>query len=396
MDQCSKCEREIEEIGGHFFRTCKHLICLSCITELATLTEKRTIRCVLNKSNDKLVCGGFLNLEDLQWIIPEQVFEAFRNRVEQNANAANSPNETEMGRPGPYLKSSTELLEQKDTDGDSAALAMSEVAPEDTQSGWSQISQTIIDLQASGLSFEEANSHMDLIPIWITDNIHTNECPICLEDIEPSQGIILKGCFHVFCRECISNHVTHCDTAEVQCPFREDDYICTSVLTPKEVETLVSRPTYVKHYEEYSLLEAEKCSPDTFHCLTPNCTGFCFVDREVAGALFFRCPKCGERSCTACKVIHAGTCEAYRRQILEEERRIREFAEDESNRIVQRANEERSEMMIRSYINQRTFMQCPRCHIPCYKFTGCNHVVCGSCRFKFDWNGNQPGTSGFS
>lgn len=186
------------------------------------MTEKRTIRCVLNKSNDKLVCGGFLNLEDLQWvkenystiavilyalnslflfqIIPEQVFEAFRNRVEQNANAANSPNETEMGRPGPYLKSSTELLEQKDTDGDSAALAMSEVAPEDTQSGWSQISQTIIDLQASGLSFEEANSHMDLIPIWITDNIHTNECPICLEDIEPSQGIILKGCFHVFCR----------------------------------------------------------------------------------------------------------------------------------------------------------------------------------------------------
>lgn len=50
------------------------------------------------------------------------------------------------------------------------------------------------------------------------------DCDICLEQqISPKQGVLLKDCLHLFCKECLRNHVNfNPDPVLVQCPYTKE------------------------------------------------------------------------------------------------------------------------------------------------------------------------------
>lgn len=56
------------------------------------------------------------------------------------------------------------------------------------------------------------------------------ECQICFTEINPGEGIILRGCLHEFCKECILGCIKSCEVAEVQCPFNDGNYKCDCTL----------------------------------------------------------------------------------------------------------------------------------------------------------------------
>lgn len=113
------------------------------------------------------------------------------------------------------------------------------------------------------------------------------------------------------------------------CPFRDDSYACGSHLQEREIRAvsvthpcpargsraggsraggpvlsaarvaqLVSPEEY-RRFLERSLVLAERRSPNSFHCRSSDCPGWCIYEDSVNE---FRCPVCGALNCLLCKV----------------------------------------------------------------------------------------------
>ncbi len=83
--------------------------------------------------------------------------------------------------------------------------------------------------------------------------------------------------------------------------FSDCSFPCLNlqVLSDEELEVVQRR----------GLREAENASPNSFHCKTPDCGGFCFYEDDVNE---FQCPVCNKRNCLLCKAIHEGMdCKEY-------------------------------------------------------------------------------------
>lgn len=58
-----------------------------------------------------------------------------------------------------------------------------------------------------------------------------------------------------------------------------------------------------------SLATAESQAPNSFHCKTPNCQGWCVYEDNVNT---FYCPVCTKPNCLTCKAIHEDmNCREY-------------------------------------------------------------------------------------
>ena len=118
----------------------------------------------------------------------------------------------------------------------------------------------------------------------LNENTCYFDCDICLEDgIEPHQGVVLKECLHVFCKECLKNHIKHSDDP-VKCPYSKE-YNCPYFIQDREVRALLSQDDYAK-FQLNSLRKSEAAMENTFHCKTPDCIGFCVFED---GLNFFDC-----------------------------------------------------------------------------------------------------------
>lgn len=150
--------------------------------------------------------------------------------------------------------------------------------------------------------FREYQSKMfqDLEGLDLLPNSSSFECSICLCPIEAGDGIILRDCIHEFCLECIRQTVNHCEDAQVQCPFADKDYSCTSVLQQREVRGVLADQTKYNRFLSHCLRVAEKRMSDSFHCKTNDCQGWCILEEDQRT---FLCPVCEATSCTVCEVI---------------------------------------------------------------------------------------------
>lgn len=127
------------------------------------------------------------------------------------------------------------------------------------------------------------------------------ECSICLCQIEPGFGVVLRDCVHEFCFECIRQQVKHCEDAQVICPFKDHEYSCEAYLQQREVRGVLADQADYNRHLSLCLRVAERRLSNTFHCTTRDCIGFCVREE---GQLVFLCPVCKQTNCTVCEVIH--------------------------------------------------------------------------------------------
>ena len=63
--------------------------------------------------------------------------------------------------------------------------------------------------------------------------------------------------------------------------------------------------TEYKAHEKKSLQQARTAAEDTFHCQTPGCEGWCFVNHDDN---VYKCELCGKENCLKCKVRTDTSC----------------------------------------------------------------------------------------
>ena len=80
-------------------------------------------------------------------------------------------------------------------------------------------------------------------------------------------------------------------------------------------------------YHKRVVSQAESALPNSFHCKTPDCRGWCINEDEVNE---FRCPVCTKTNCILCNAIHEGmNCKEYQDDVK------RKAANDEAAKATQ-------------------------------------------------------------
>jgi len=196
------------------------------------------------------------------------------------------------------------------------------------------------------------------------------ECEICAETIMPGLGVILQDCLHLFCKECLSGLIQASDEPEVKCPYIDGNYSCTNHLKSREIKALVTPEIYDKYLQK-SMKIAESAMKNSYHCLTPDCNGWCELDDENVKT--FTCYVCKQNNCLECKVIHKNeTCDDYK------------------NRVVQNENDKLSEEALAGMLKNGEAMKCPKCGSVVQKLIGCDWLVCFACKCELCWATKAP------
>ncbi|CAL8104331.1 unnamed protein product [Orchesella dallaii] len=347
--RCYNCKVSSNILGGAQMKGCHHYLCIQCFIEVVNKRGEVGIKCICQagKGCDGAVDVEFeLGLEAVSALVPPDVYSSYLKRIETNrkTRAVVLPHASELGG-----------------------------GKEERVVGWHHVESLeslIIELTKSwGMSRQEALDYVDSLPIL--ENWKHISCTICLEqNIPVGKGVILKGCFHQFCKSCLAHHIETTDKAEVKCPFANGESSCTEILKPLEIRQLVSQQEYDRHYVQLSLKEAAESLSNVFHCQTPDCKGFCVADPT---ACVFQCPLCNGVNCVACKAIHPGrSCVEYQRDV---ERRSNEslLSQEEIDRL----------------LLSKVWMRCPGCDVIIEKNGGCNHMTCKMCSLQFTWTGVQ-------
>lgn len=160
---------------------------------------------------------------------------------------------------------------------------------------------------------EEASNHyLELLSLDNLNDIAVNteafECAVCFVEYEPTEGVVLRNCLHIFCKECIRNTIIYSDEAEVKCPYNDAKYTCECTLQDREIKALLTKSEHDEHLAK-SLRVAENQIENSFHCRTPNCAGWCIYEDNVNQ---YKCPICSLVNCLTCRVIHDGlNCAQY-------------------------------------------------------------------------------------
>ncbi|XP_029006840.1 ranBP-type and C3HC4-type zinc finger-containing protein 1 isoform X2 [Betta splendens] len=203
-----------------------------------------------------------------------------------------------------------------------------------------------------------AAEEQSLIP-----NAAQAECPICMSGVEPGDGIVLRECLHVFCRDCLKGTIVNSQDAEVSCPDE-----CDSKLLDREIQALLTEEEH-QRFLERRLNIAESRSEHSFHCQTPNCRGWCIYEDEVNE---FRCELCGETNCILCRAIHKDmNCKDY-----QDDLRLRA----ENDQAAQKTKQ-----MLENMLQSGEAMKCPRCDIIVQKKDGCDWLCCLMCKTEICW-----------
>ncbi|KAL9707618.1 hypothetical protein quinque_011136 [Culex quinquefasciatus] len=307
--ECFLCSKMIQTSRGVVLVNCLHTFCGNCLQ--TSLLEHATVRCPYPYG--QFECDGTLEDREIESLLGPEEYKGFLQRQFEVYQTDEAPKRA--------------------------------ILPEDLE-----LLVTLTDAS-------------------VVPNPEAFECPVCMGPFEAYEGVILRDCFHSFCRECLASSIKHADDVVVRCPFQDENYACDSMIQDREIKSLLSEGEY-NAYLGRSLQKAESLAVNSFHCKTPNCNGWCLVEDHVSG---FRCPVCGSMNCLKCKAIHPNMgCEEYQ------------------DRLNGNYELKCSERQVQALISSGEAMRCPRCTVVVQKIAGCDFVACTVCKTGICWATRGP------
>ncbi|XP_026726998.1 uncharacterized protein LOC113493288 [Trichoplusia ni] len=202
----------------------------------------------------------------------------------------------------------------------------------------------------------------------LVPNAESFECGICIEEYPPGQGVVLRECVHIFCKECLADVVRHCEEPNVPCPAMG----CKGMLQEREIRALVTPQDY-ERWLARGLAAAESGTRNAFHCRTRDCKGWALCE---PGVRRFPCPVCKCINCVPCKAIHPGeTCEQHREKLKQTNMKsVNTNETDDGTRT-----------LLNSLIRKGEALECPECSAIITKKWGCDWVKCSACKTEICW-----------
>jgi hypothetical protein len=222
------------------------------------------------------------------------------------------------------------------------------------------------------------------------------DCPICYETFSDQlelgcqeddslkcqrERLRLDDCGHEFCRECLINHCKHAVSVRgipICCPAASAAVDCPVVLPERLIEELLCDPSASQYgsmsnththenletsREWHRYLRFKRLIEDPTLVSCTRCHELMSIhdNRTLDGEENkLICPSCGHDFCSVHGDAHTGmTCDEYKpERRSDSERQIR-----------------KSEKIIRKFTKP-----CSHCGVPIQKESGCDHIVCTSCK----------------
>lgn len=150
---------------------------------------------------------------------------------------------------------------------------------------------------------------MELDRVQFVANSEPFECTICMTSCR--EGIVLRECLHVFCKDCLMHLIEHCSECIVKCPFVNDQLLgCDGFIQEREIRGILSEEQLQGYTQRVHVLSLNMV-PNSFACRTVNCKGYWIVEPND---LTFLCNVCHLENCLKCKVrLILSTLKSYRR-----------------------------------------------------------------------------------
>lgn len=223
----------------------------------------------------------------------------------------------------------------------------------------------------------------------------TFECPICLTDDVIELAGHRLGCGHIFCIECLGEHVK---VKIADKSVSHDVLTCPNCVAPIGVDDVHALTWRCGDDETWSkfeaaaddeLIETLVRAGGARRCPSQRCN-YVFVWAE-GDPRHFACPSCEESFCLACPCLGGGVGPAHPGLSCEEQQAKLE-ADAEAKRKVEawRAEnaqaDDRFKQLLQSEMRAGNTKPCPRCKQAITKNGGCHQHVCSTCKVKFCWN----------
>uniref|UniRef100_A0A8C2WCU2 RanBP-type and C3HC4-type zinc finger-containing protein 1 n=1 Tax=Cyclopterus lumpus TaxID=8103 RepID=A0A8C2WCU2_CYCLU len=251
--------------------------------------------------------------------------------------------------------------------GDSAGgLSVPDIYQPDQQEVHRLQQETLATLQYEQVTVNERRTSWHLLATEeqsLISNATATDCPICFSPLLAQQGVVLRECLHIFCRDCLKSTIVNSQDAEVSCPEA-----CDSKLLDREINALLTDEEH-QRFLELRLSIAESRSEHSFHCQTPNCRGWCIYEDEVNE---FHCELCDETNCILCRAIHDGM-------------NCKDYQDDLRTRAENDQAAQQTKQMLEGLLQNGEAMKCPRCDIVIQKKDGCDWICCLMCKTEICW-----------
>lgn len=221
----------------------------------------------------------------------------------------------------------------------------------------------------SSLHTKTSNVYTELMELEqqaLVPNTDNFECGVCMEEYTPGRGVVLRECVHVFCKDCLSDVVRHCEEPGIPCPAMG----CRGMLQEREIRALVTPQDY-ERWLARGLAAAESGIRNAFHCRTRDCKGWVLCE---PGVQRFSCPVCKHVNCVQCQAIHDGeTCEEHKTKLK------KAAAAGKSD------NDDGTRTLLAAMITKGEALECPECSAIITKKWGCDWVKCSACKTEICW-----------
>ncbi|XP_070165552.1 E3 ubiquitin-protein ligase RNF14-like isoform X2 [Polyergus mexicanus] len=214
------------------------------------------------------------------------------------------------------------------------------------------------------------------------NNFYT--CYICFEEYRGLHCIELKNCGHVYCKDCIEEHIRIKINEHVKiipCPTLD----CSFEINDNDIKTLC--PSLFSRYEELLLRITLNTMDDVIYCPRISCQNPMIKDPSDTAPI---CPVCNYCFCIYCyKLYHgAAPCEIASDDI---KKLINDYknSDDKKKKLLERKYGRRQiqlveETLTTEYLQDNT-KSCPKCHSLISKIEGCNKMTCKHCQSRFCW-----------
>ncbi|CAF1124874.1 unnamed protein product [Adineta ricciae] len=218
------------------------------------------------------------------------------------------------------------------------------------------------------------------------------DCIVCLDTISKDDGIRFRNCLHLLCKSCLLRLIETSDEPSIKCPHDN----CTELIEERELRGVVNDlkvdQKVLDRLHNVSVRFAESRNK-TFHCITPDCTHWWFIEPEQDNNIIF-CDGCQHWICLACSVIHEGQTCAFHRSFTIVDFFIeyvgREYQEEKK---LQQANEDNlrnDTAHLEAMIKNKEAMYCPGCRVIIQKMSGCDWIQCSQCKMEICWPTQGP------
>eukprot|EP00929_Paragymnodinium_shiwhaense_P010006 TRINITY_DN11448_c0_g1_i11.p1 TRINITY_DN11448_c0_g1~~TRINITY_DN11448_c0_g1_i11.p1 ORF type:complete len:752 (+),score=161.82 TRINITY_DN11448_c0_g1_i11:80-2335(+) len=199
-------------------------------------------------------------------------------------------------------------------------------------------------------------------------------CEICTMD--GTLGIELScKAGHAFCASCLTKHVDSCSQSNraALCPK------CPHELFENEVEHIcevAGKADIADVYLKRCMQRRVESKASTLFCPKGCGNAIC----SQVGKNMAVCDKCRHRFCPQCAEAphpQVPSCQAYIGQ------RLKQLEGPERARLAAIA---KNLEFLEKDAKTNPVAQCPKCEWPCQKTWGCDSMVCGKCRHRFDFS----------